>query len=303
MSVGAATRPPLRAVEVAILASLYQHRLLATRQVHALHTPDASLRFAQRRLAGLERRGYARHANASHGRRLWYLTAAGARHAEATSELDVPRRLLEPDSAAGPLQAHTLAVNDVGIAFVHAARARGDECGPLGWRHEVAHPAGPARGRRGTELLIADAVLTYLVNADGVARALEYRFVELDRATLPVDRLVAKLARYARMSTYTPKGAAEPAWNAHYPTLPALLLVLDGGTRRALERRRDAVTAVAGGVAEIQAARGLSASIGLLADLREHGPFAPIFATLTDAARAVDWLGDEPTSADVGGGR
>jgi Replication-relaxation len=302
MSASAATQPPLRAVEVAILASLYQHRLLATRQVHALHTPDASLRFAQRRLAGLERRGYARHANASHGRRLWYLTAAGARHAEVTSELDVPRRLLEPESAAGPLQAHTLAVNDVGIAFVRAARARGDECSPLGWRHEVAHPAGPARGRRGTELLIADAVLTYLVYENGAVRALEYRFLELDRATLPVDRLVAKLGRYARLSTYTAKGAAEPGWMHHYPTFPALLLVLEGRPDEALERRRDALIAVAAGVAEIQAARLLTVSVCLLAELRERGPFAPIFRTFADPARAVDWRG-EATSADVGGGR
>ncbi|HEX8745125.1 MAG TPA: replication-relaxation family protein [Thermoleophilaceae bacterium] len=294
--------PPVRAVEVAILASLYQHRLLTTRQVHALHTPDASLRFAQRRLAALERRGHASYGNASHGRRLWYLTAAGARDIEATSEVDVRRRLLDPDGVAGPLQAHTLAVNEVGVAFVRAARARGDQFGPLGWRHEVAHPAGPARGRRGTELVIADAVLTYLVYEGGAARALEYRFVELDRATLPIDRLVAKLARYARMSTYVPKGAAEPGWKDHYPTFPALLLVLDGAPRNVLERRRDALAAVASDVAAIKAARRLSVSVCLLAELRERGPFAPIFRTLAEPGRAVDWRG-EATSADVGGGR
>ena len=38
---------------VAILESLNQHRLLSTRQVHALHTPQASRRWTQRQLARL----------------------------------------------------------------------------------------------------------------------------------------------------------------------------------------------------------------------------------------------------------
>jgi hypothetical protein len=80
------------------------------------------------------------------------------------------------------------------------------------------------------------------------------------------------------------------------------MLVLDGRPLEALERRRDALVAVAAGVAEIQAARRLTVSVCLLAELRERGPFAPIFRTLADPARAVDWRG-EATSADVGGGR
>lgn len=50
-------------------------------------------------------------------------------------------RLIGADGAAGPLQAHTLAVNDAAICFIEAARGRGDEFGPFAWRHEIYHPA------------------------------------------------------------------------------------------------------------------------------------------------------------------
>jgi hypothetical protein len=34
-------------------------------------------------------------------------------------------------------------------------------------------------------------------------------------------------------------------------------------------------------------------SVCLLEDLAERGPFAPIFRTLADPGRPVDWLGEE----------
>jgi hypothetical protein len=286
----AASRPgPLSAIAVAVLQSLYQHRLLSTGQVRAIHAPDATRRHAQALLAGLERRGLVRHARGRHGLKLWHLTHRGADAAEASGELDAPRRLLTPERAAGPLQAHTLAVNEVGIAFLQAARERGDEFGPLSWRHEVEHVAGPARGRRGVELLIADSLLTYLrVGEDGLS--LEYRFVELDRATLPLDRLAAKLARYARLERHIPKGAREPGWHSHYPTFPGLLVVLADRPQRLLERRRQAAIALCEADPELARAQ-LSVSICLLDDLTEHGVFAPIFAHARDPERAVNWLG------------
>ena len=64
--------------------------------------------------------------------------------------------MLKSEQAAGPLQQHTLGVNDVGTAFVKAARARGDECDPFSWRHEIAHPLGPPPGRRKPDQLIAE---------------------------------------------------------------------------------------------------------------------------------------------------
>jgi hypothetical protein len=44
---------------------------------------------------------------------------------------EMRRRLLMSAMASGQLQAHTLAVNDVGIAFLAAARERGPRFWPL----------------------------------------------------------------------------------------------------------------------------------------------------------------------------
>lgn len=293
---GAVREAPLPAVGVAVLQSLYQHRLLSTAQVRAMHAPGATARYVQAVLAGLARRGLVGHARSRHGLKLWFLTPRGATAAETTGELDVPRRLLTVERAAGPLQAHTLAVNEVGIAFLAAASQRGDEFGPLSWRHEVAHVAGPARGRRGVELVIADAVFTYL-HADGDSLALHYRFVELDRATLSSDRLAAKLARYARLERYVPKGGHQRGWRTRYPVFPGLLVVLADQARPLLERRRDVVLSLCATDPEIERSPSLAVSICLLDDLREHGPFAPIFLSASDPKTSVDWLGNATTPA------
>ena len=130
-------------------------------------------------------------------RRLWHVTELGARLAREAGVLDGEPRLIGAEEAAGPLQAHTLAVNDAAICFMEAARERGDDFGPFAWRHEVSHPLSRGRGRR-RRRLIADAVFTYLrIEESGVA--IEQRFLELDRATLTVDRLAAELARYAEL--------------------------------------------------------------------------------------------------------
>ena len=50
--------------------------------------------------------------------------------------------------ANGPLREHTLAVNEVGLVFVSAARARGDECGPNDWDNEVAFRVTDRRAGR-----------------------------------------------------------------------------------------------------------------------------------------------------------
>jgi hypothetical protein len=129
--------------------------------------------------------------------------------------------------------------------------------------------------------------------------SLEYRFLELDRATLPLDRLAAKLARYARLERHVPKGAREPGWRGHYPTFPGLLVVLADRPRRLLERRRDAAIALCQTDPEFRRSAELSVSICLLDDLKQRGPFAPIFDPATDPRRAVNWLGepDEATSS------
>jgi hypothetical protein len=156
----------LGASGVEVLESLGQHRLLSTRQVHQLHTPDASIRWTRHLLARLRANGLAAATARPGGMLLWYLTAAGIDSLDAIpSRAETRRRAIPPEQAAGSLQEHTLGVNDVGIAFVRAARERGDDCGPFDWFHEIAHSLGPPPGRRAPEQLIADAVLTYLLRA------------------------------------------------------------------------------------------------------------------------------------------
>ena len=59
--------------------------------------------------------------------------------------------MIAPEQAAGPLQAHTLAVNEAAIALRHAPRASAaTSAARFAWRHEIAHPLGPPPGRAAT---------------------------------------------------------------------------------------------------------------------------------------------------------
>jgi hypothetical protein len=277
-------------VAVEVLASVAQHRMLSTAQFRAIHLPESGPRWAQRILARLERAGLLAHVQTPAGpRRLWYATERGARLAQESGALEGPPRLLGPAEAAGQLQAHTLAVNDAAICFLAAARRRGDEFGPLSWRHEVAHPLVRGRGRRRRQL-VADAVLTYLLVGEAEV-AVEQRFLELDRATLPVDRLAAALARYAQLHRARDEGD-EPAWRSWYPAFPPVVCVLAGGSRAVLERRRDTLIALLGSDPELARAPEVAISICLLGDLQASGPFAPIFLDVREPEPPVKWLGE-----------
>lgn len=276
---------------IEIVASLAQHRVLSAAQVRAMHLPGSGERWAQRTLARLGEAGLAAYVRSprSH-RRLWHVTERGVRLARAAGALDGEPRLIGPEGAAGPLQAHTLAVNDAAICFLEAARQRGDEFGPLSWRQEVSHPLSRGRGRRRRKL-VADAVFTYL-RIDGEGVAIEQRFLELDRATLSVDRLASELARYAELHRL---GGAdrEPRWRERYPLFPPVHCVLTGAGRAVLERRRATTIALLGTDPRFTRERGVAISICLLEDLKREGPFAPIFRDARDPARPVDWLGGD----------
>lgn len=203
---------PLPGIAAEILESLHQHRLLTARQTHALHTPTTSLRWTQRVLALLAEHGLADRAVGPHGQALWFITRHGSDTLHAAGTHTEPRRhLTSAAQATGPLRAHTLAVNDTGIAFLNVAREREhDDCGPHSWRHEIAHTTSPRRGRRPAQMLIADALLSYLQATPGESLTLHQRFIELDRGTLPVDRLAAKLTLYAQLHHHTPASRRAP---------------------------------------------------------------------------------------------
>lgn len=286
--------PPIAAP---ILEGLYQHRLLSTAQVRELYAPDAQMRWTQRVLAALRDAGLADAVPVRQGLRLWFATEQGADAVEAVAtRLEQRRKLTRPAQAAGPLRHHTVAVNDVGIAFVRAARERGDDCGPLSWRHEIAHPLGPPPGRRGSEQLIADALLSYQLNSEQ-GPSFHYRFIELDRGTVPADHLADKLATYARLYHHTApaEGATEeptPLWTASYAVFPAVLVALAGRSAAALERRRDVVLGLCRADDALTATPEVEIAICLLDELRAHGPFSTIFRTPTDPDRPTSWLMD-----------
>ena len=108
-----------------MIASLGEHRTLSTAQVRAIHFPDRGVRRAQQVLAYLERAGLVAYAEARRApRRLWFLTERGADDVLDAGEVERRPKVLAPEQAAGPLRAHTLAVNEVGISF-RARRASG----------------------------------------------------------------------------------------------------------------------------------------------------------------------------------
>jgi hypothetical protein len=289
--------PRLGAAAVGMLEGLDRHRLLSTAQLHALYTPGSSLRWTQLLLDRLRESGLAEAARTPGGLGLWYLTPRGVTTiGPIVGSPGERRKAISPEQAAGPLQAHTLAVNEVGLAFVRAARERSDECGPLAWRHEVAHSLGRPPGQRRAELLIADALLTYQQNGPGDEVSFHYRFIELDRATMGAERLVEQLARYPRLYSRTlpatdPLDEPEPAWAEHYPVFPAVIVVLAGLPPGRLARRGEAVLGLLAEDTDA-ATPEVSTSICALDDLVARGPFAPIFRDLRNPEKPVDWLGE-----------
>ncbi|MCA1678794.1 MAG: replication-relaxation family protein, partial [Actinobacteria bacterium] len=153
MAAAPAPRSAPRQIGVEMMASLYQHRLLSTEQLRAMHCPGTSEQWGRQVLRELKDAGYVTSTNKRGGApgepmRLWFLTEFGASTVELTPQGEDRRIIVSDAGAAGQLQAHTLGVNDVAIAFMRAARARDDICGALAWRHEVAHNIGGGTGRR-----------------------------------------------------------------------------------------------------------------------------------------------------------
>ncbi|HEX9967920.1 MAG TPA: hypothetical protein VGB06_08230 [Solirubrobacterales bacterium] len=136
------------------------------------------------------------------------------------------------------------------------------------------------------------SVLTYVrLTAEEVV--VEQRFLELDRATLSIDRLAAELSRYACLFKATGTGG-EPVWIERYAWFPPVLCVLAGGERPALERRRETAVAMLSRDRSLLAAPEVSIRFCLAEDLAEAGPFEPIFTDLRDPERPTDWLVEEP---------
>ncbi|GAA3372121.1 replication-relaxation family protein [Streptomyces antimycoticus] len=288
-----------------VLNVLYQHRLVATDQVHRMLTPHHTrAEYLRRQLHQLREQGLVNLVGRrSHGQAplLWWLTDKGAEAVEATGLLPQRPYRMSPEAAAGPLQEHTLATVETGLAFVEWSRKLGHECGPLDWSPEIAHYYRDET-RPGEDLsLVPDAVLNY-VHTEGEQRTLLTFFIEVDRTQMTIARLAQKVHAYARYHQYTPpagparggrparRAQSAAAWRSRYPVFPRLLLVLTGASSARLERRiADLRSLVAADPAATAA--NLRASVTLLDQLREHGPFTPIFTPVLGPADPTDaWL-------------
>ncbi|WUW19316.1 replication-relaxation family protein [Streptomyces sp. NBC_01463] len=295
----ASTRPAgLSRLGQNLLPALYQHRLMATSQLHRLFTPHARRpvylrqKLQELRVGGLVDATARRTARRGNPELLWYLTARGA---DAVAyDPTLPRRgyRISPQAAASQLQEHTLTVVDTGVAFVDWARRLGDECSPLDWEPEVAHRIRDGESRGGTEaFMIADAVLRYThTTADGRRRMLSF-FIEVDRATMQTTRLAAKLAAYARYQHYVPAGGSRSrsstreAWRDHYPAFPRLLIVLTGPSDRVLANRVQDLRALASADPRVSQ---LAVGVTTLQLLQDKGPLAPIATLLSGDATPTD---------------
>ncbi len=303
MSARAAGDRPLPAIATGVLSGIYQHRLLSTSQLHALYTPTAKPRWTRTVLALLATRGLVDRTQGPGRLSLWFLTEYGAETVETAGPRgESRRRLVGIAQAEGPLRTHTLHVNQVGIAFVQAARDHGDECGPESWRHEVAHPIALARGRRAPELAVADALLTYLQTGHDGSLALHQRWIELDRGTArPAEHLAAKITAYTRLRHFAPPAAGidapEPLWRSHYRAWPHLLIVLADQSRERIRQRIQRTLALYQSDPAHHGTSPIPLSFVALEDLESHGPFASIFTTPEHPGQPVNWLG-QPQSKD-----
>ncbi|MCX4399947.1 replication-relaxation family protein (plasmid) [Streptomyces sp. NBC_00053] len=289
--------PGLSRLAQDLLPALYQHRLVATSQLHRLFTPHARRPvYLRQQLATLRADGLVdattrRTSRLGRAELLWYITARGAD--AVAQDPTIPRRgyRISPQTAASQLQEHTLTVVDTGVAFVDWARRLGDECSPLDWEPEVAHRIRDGESRGADEaFMIPDAVLRYThATAEGRRRMLSF-FIEVDRATMQTTRLAAKLAAYARYQHYVPNGgrrsrSVREAWRDRYPAFPRLLIVLTGASDRVLANRIQDLRALAAADPHVSQ---LTAGVTTLQLLQELGPFAPVMTPLSGDTTPTD---------------
>jgi hypothetical protein len=194
------------------------------------------------------------------------------------------------------LRAHTHALNEAGIAFVKAARTRGDECDAFSWRHEIAHPLTAPRQGREQQWLIADALLSYLEVLDGDS-VLHQRFLELNLATTSAERLAEKLGKYKllhhrRAPAACPGEPAELVWRSHYRTFPQVLVVLAGQEPAAARRRIRHLIALWRSDPATRDLEAIPLHFVTLEQLTSDGPYAPVFISANEEPEQYqDWLG------------
>ena len=133
--------------------------------------------------------GVVDHAPGAGRLKLWYLAKRGNNAIETIgTRAEHRRKQVSAEQAAGPLRMHTLAVNDVGIAFVNAARERRRvRTVGMATRDRTPHHSQAQQAPR--DMVIADSLLTYTQQCPDRTLSVHQRFIELDRATVPLQAL------------------------------------------------------------------------------------------------------------------
>lgn len=277
------TPSPTEPLKHQLLATLAQHRMASTHQLHVLLRPDRSRQSVSERLNDLLGEHLVDFVvlPQSNRTRVWYLTPKGARLTRDWPALrGRPPYPITSATAASLKTPHTLTVLRTHLAFVADARRRGDEHGHLDWTPEVFHAIGDG------ERVVADAVMHYTL-IDGQQRRKLRAFVEVDRATMSSERLAAKLIEYARLWAHEPqpfgrrRQAGGPGWLRWYPVFPRVLFVLTGAGRQAMDNRiSDLKAMVAHHPLVADLAREVPLGAVVLDDLEEHGATSDVWVPL-----------------------
>jgi len=127
---------------------------------------------------------------------------------------------------------------------------------------------------------------------------LSYRFLELDRGTLPIEDLFAKLMRYVDLrrcwDDYWQADSRErermPAWPSRYLAWPSLMVVFANPDRGSPRLSMKNVMTMCRHAPEIMRDPGWF-FFALFDELVASGPFAAVFRRLHGEA-LVNWLGE-----------
>ena len=285
-----------------MLRALYDHRLLTTTQLACLAHPTASRRYVQRLLADLAARELVESVRkGAVGECRWFLSEHGYEAAMPYDEGDRRPYRMSLEKASGQLAEHTLSVNSVCVSLTVWARRHGDEFGATSWLPEVRH----FYGRGGRDWFSSDAVLHYEARTVTGANHLETRFLELDRGTETVQRVVDKVVAYTRYSQYevTDRGKTQLAFESRYPyRFPKVWIVFDAKVPAPTRR----TTALANRLAQDRrlADSQIEVAVCTAANLEQRGPFAPEVSTVV-LSPVVDGvcMAPAPLIPDAGGRR
>lgn len=271
-----------------LLQMLAVVRVATAVQLAQVATPKSvSTRYVRRALRNLQLDGFVDGTETGYaGQMVWYLTSAGVRAvAEAAGRAAPKRRTVSPALVASGLLDHPLDVTGTMATFAPAGADVED------WRVERLH----RYGRAGEHRLLPDAVLT-LLEYDG-RRLPEVLFVEVDRATMSVPKLAAKLGRYADYagSRVWPRGrrgrraSLVSAFERDYPETercPPILIVLAGAPDLVLVRRAARLASLTAEYWDWQWKK-IDVGVALLADLVDHGPLADVVMPLDNPGARI----------------